>query len=66
MKESRKKILDESAKYAMDISKLIFGGVVLSVIMKNDLDPWLLYGFGISATILTFVAGVILYIISNK
>lgn len=66
MKENKKKILDESAKYLIDISKLVFGGVILSGIMKQSIDPWLLYGIGIPATLFAFMAGIMLYNVTNK
>ena len=48
MKENKKKVLEETAKFMMDISKLTFGGVILGGIMKQGFDPWSLYGLGAS------------------
>lgn len=66
MKESKKKVLEELAKYLLDISKLVFGGVILSGIMDQGLNPWCLYGFGISVTAISALVGLRLYKFINK
>lgn len=41
MKTKRKKEIKlEAGKFCLDISKLIFGGVVLAGIMKQDIDDY--------------------------
>lgn len=41
----------------MDMSKLIFGGVVLAGIMELDVNPYWLFGIGLFIVILFAIAG---------
>ena len=66
MKENKKKVLEETAKFMMDISKLTFGGVILGGIMKQGFDPWSLYGLGALATLLAFITSLLLYNFLNR
>ena len=58
--------MDETAKFFMDISKLVFGGVILAGIMKEGFDPGILYGIGVGSTVAAYFASIILYYISNR
>jgi Na+/citrate or Na+/malate symporter len=58
---------EDAGKYLLDISKLIFGSVVLSRILQRELnivDGNILYDIvltgGITASIITFIVGLIL------
>lgn len=66
MKENKKKVLEETAKFMMDISKLTFGGVILGGIMKQGFDPWSLYGLGAFATLLAFITSLLSYNFLNR
>lgn len=66
MKESKKKVLEETAKYLMDISKLIFGGVILGGIMKQDFTLWPLFAIGVFATLFTFITSILMYNFLNR
>ena len=66
MEKDKKIVLEELAKYLLDISKLVFGGVILSGIMDQGLNPWLLYGVGISVTTISAYVGFKLYGLINK
>lgn len=52
-------MLGELGKYCIDISKLVFGGVVLAGIMKLDVNRALLFGLGTVVVLLTVSAGLI-------
>lgn len=53
--ESAQALYGELGKYLIDISKLVFGGIILAGIMKVDLNQGLLLvGGGISFVILGF------------
>lgn len=42
-KTNRELALDELGKYLIDISKLVFGGIILAGIMRLDINPiWLI------------------------
>ena len=66
-KERRETILSETGKFLVDISKLVFGGVILAGIMKYEsVNSALLYGIGGAAVALCFVSGLILLTLSKK
>ncbi|MBQ7553607.1 MAG: hypothetical protein IJT46_04515 [Bacteroidaceae bacterium] len=54
-RKNKQDLYDRVSKYLEDISKLIFAGVVLSSIMKEDVGTWWLVGLGF------LVGAVILY-----
>ena len=54
----QREIIKELGKYFVDISKLVFGGVVLSTILKIDnVDKWLVLILGVTATTVFGFAG---------
>ena len=59
----REKIREQLGEYLIDISKLTFGGVVLSVILDISDNKPLVLIFGIFATIIIAVLG---FLILNK
>ena len=57
----------EVGKYFIDISKLVFGGVVLSTILKiEDFSKVKIFAAGILATIILAIVGFIIYKQSEK
>lgn len=57
-KEDRKRNFAEKfGDYCLDMSKLIFGGVVLAGIMELDVNPYWLFGIGLFIVILFAIAG---------
>lgn len=34
-------LLEEGGKYCLDVSKLVFGGIILAGIMKQDIEDYL-------------------------
>lgn len=57
MKQKKRELLmQESGKYFLDISKLIFGGVILAGIMNLGVDS--LYLFGIGESLVVIFAGI--------
>lgn len=65
MEKNRKEALfAELGKYSMDISKLVFGGVILAGIMRLDVNKIALFGLGVLVVIATLVAGLIFTILS--
>ena len=55
-RKNKQELLDRISKYLADVSKLVIAGVVLTSIMKEDLNIWVLVGLGVttSVTILYF------------
>lgn len=67
MEKNRKEaVFAELGKYSIDISKLVFGGVILAGIMKLDVNKIALFGLGILVVIATLVAGLIFTALSNS
>ena len=65
-KEKRNFLLNEWSKYCLDISKLIFAGVILAGIMKKDIkDYTLLFTIGGLEFIIVLAVGFILLSISH-
>ena len=64
MKKS--KTLEEAGKYCLDISKLIFAGIVLTGIINSGGDKLWILCSGIFATIVTAFAGIACILLSDK
>ena len=77
-KTNKQVMLGELGKYCIDISKLVFGGVVLAGIMKLDVNRallfglgtvvvlFLLFGLGTVVVLLTVSAGLICILLANS
>lgn len=65
-KTNKQVMLGELGKYCIDISKLVFGGVVLAGIMKLDVNRALLFGLGTVVVLLTVAAGLICILLANS
>jgi hypothetical protein len=53
----KERIREQIGKYSLDLSKMIFGGVVISAIMKEDINLATLLLFGAFAVTATATAG---------
>ena len=56
-KETRKKLGD----FFIDIAKLVFGGVVLSVILDLNIDKIAILSMGVLATTVLVILGFVIY-----
>lgn len=66
-KERKDVILSETGKFLIDISKLVFGGIILAGIMKYEtINTKILYITGAIIVLLCFISGVILLTLSKK
>ncbi len=65
-KTNRELALDELGKYLIDISKLVFGGIILAGIMRLDINPIWLIGAGMTAVFVSGIVGFALLLISNS
>lgn len=54
-------MMQESGKYCLDMSKLIFGGVILAGIMNLGVNSLFLFGVGGSLVILLAAMGFVFY-----
>lgn len=66
-KERKNTILSETGIFLIDISKLVFGGVILAGIMKYEtINSTLLYILGGIIVLICFISGLILVTLSKK
>lgn len=66
MKSKNNSFLTQLGEYLVDISKLTFGGVVLSAILEVSQNKTLILLYGIGSTVLMAVSGIIILSIKNK
>ncbi|EEX17231.1 DUF6722 family protein [Prevotella veroralis] len=60
-KETLSKLYLEASRYSLDLSKLIFGGIILSGIMGMQIEKAYLLIVGLIAVILTALFGFIMF-----
>ena len=65
-KETLSKLYLEASRYSLDLSKLIFGGIILSGIMGMQIEKAYLLIGGLIAVILTALFGFIMFLLANK
>lgn len=63
---TRKKVYLEVSKYALDLSKLVFGGVILAGIMDLGVNRSLLLAFGFVFVGLFAAVGFFFFLLGNK
>ena len=68
MKDEKREIaLSEIGKFLIDISKLVFGGVILAGIMRYEsVNPTLLFGIGGIVFLICCVSGIIFITLSKN
>lgn len=57
-------MIKELGKFFIDSAKLVLAGVVITSIMQDATDKWLIYMIGMLAVFLLLIIG--LFIINNK
>ena len=63
--EAENRLKFEAGKFCLDVAKLVFGGVIIAGLMKQELDYAYLFVAGIMAVAILMFLGFIL-IISSK
>ena len=58
---SRKALYEEAGKYLLDVSKLIFGGVILAGVMNLNVDKLVLFIVGGISVVLSAIVGFVLF-----
>jgi len=64
--EKTKNMKNEVGKILIDLAKLVFAGVVLAGLMRQDISPWLLLAVGGSVTAISMVMGLYLLWLDKK
>lgn len=65
-KKSKQAIFSELGKYCLDISKLIFGGVILAGIMQLNINQMILFIVGLLVVTLFALSGLLLIALSKN
>jgi hypothetical protein len=65
-RKTTSKLCLEASKYSLDLSKLVFGGVILSGIMGMNINRIYLLSVGFITVFLTAMLGLILFVLGNK
>lgn len=65
-KSNNSVLYGEIGKYSLDISKLVFGGIILAGIMKLDINRVLLFVLGGTVVLLLAIAGFAFIVLSNR
>jgi hypothetical protein len=66
-KKTKELVLIKSGDYMLDMSKLVFGGIVLVLIMQiKGINSYLLLSLGIITVLLFSILGIIFIHISQK
>jgi len=65
-KKTLSRLYLEASKYSLDLSKLIFGGVILSGIMGMQIEKTYLLIMGLAAVMLTMLFGFFMFLLGNK
>lgn len=58
---SKKALYEEAGKYLLDVSKLIFGGVILAGVMNLDVSKLVLFIVGGTSVLLSAILGFVLF-----
>lgn len=60
-KTSQRALYEEAGKYLLDVSKLIFGGVILAGVVNLDVDKIVLFIVGGTSVVLSAILGFVLF-----
>jgi hypothetical protein len=64
--KTKQDLYEKFSNYALDLSKLVFGGVILAGIMNMDVNTTLLFGLGSLFVIILTILGYILTILKHN
>lgn len=65
-RKARKALYREASKFFVDVAKLVFAGVIIAGIMKEDIDLLWLVGVGLASVVLSLAAGYKLFELGNS
>ena len=64
-KKTKKKLLLESSKFALDLAKLVFAGLILAGVKDLDIQVFWVISLGIISLILLVSIGYVCYVMGN-
>lgn len=65
-KKEKQELFSQANKFFVDIAKLVFGGVILAGILKQDVDFWMLIAGGASVMAIMLYAAYLMFRNSKK
>lgn len=65
-RKERQELFSQANKFFVDIAKLVFGGVILAGILKQDVDFWMLIAGGTSVMAILLYAAYLMFRNSKK
>ena len=63
---TRRDLFDKFADYALDLSKLVFGGVILAGIMGMSVNTNLLFGLGATSVVILSLLAFVLIVLKHN
>ena len=63
---TRRDLYDKFSDYTLDLSKLVFGGVILAGIMGLSVNPDVLFGLGALSVIILTMVGFVFIILKHN
>jgi len=64
-KKTKKKLLLESSKFALDLAKLVFAGLILAGVKDLDIHVILVISFGVISLVILVFIGLFCFLIGN-
>ena len=65
-RKEKQELFSQANKFFVDIAKLVFGGVILAGILKQDVDFWMLIAGGTSVMAILLYAAYLMFRNSKK
>ena len=59
-------VKEKAGEFLLDMSKLIFGGIILSGIVNEPINRWVIYSLGVFFSFFLIMMGFVLIDNSNK
>lgn len=63
---TRRDLYDKFSDYTLDLSKLVFGGVILAGIMGLSVNPNVLFGLGAISVVILTMAGFVFVVLKHN
>jgi hypothetical protein len=63
---TRRDLYDKFADYALDLSKLVFGGVILAGIMGMSVNTDILFGLGAASVLILSLLAFVLIVLKHN
>ena len=65
-RKDKQDLFEKTSQFFVDIAKLVFAGVILAGILKQDVDFWMLIGGGVTVMSILLYAAYVMFRNSKK